>query len=105
MFAIIYLYFFTYSSCAMLREYNPPNTVTPPNVLDFKVDFNNLKKLPRFWTNTGFCPPAPTNHSSTLADFFLSEKSIQNIEYISALPNSGLKNIRIHWLLNLIKFM
>ncbi|XP_031630457.1 alpha-L-iduronidase [Contarinia nasturtii] len=28
----------------------------------------------------------------------------RNMEYISALPNSGIKHIRIHWLLSLIKF-
>lgn len=71
----------------------------------FEIDFINVRKLPRFWTNTGFCPPAPTNDSTTLAEFFLSEKTQQNMEYISALPNNGLKFIRIHWLINLIKFV
>lgn len=60
------------------------------------------KYLPRFWTNTGFCPPAPINGNSTI-NFFLSDDVATNIEIISALPNNGLHTIRIHWLLNMIR--
>lgn len=81
------------------------DSVLPSEKLNYEVDFKNAKNLPRFWTNTGFCPPAPTNDSTTLAEFFLSEKSLRNLDYISALPNNGLKFVRIHWLINLIKFM
>lgn len=81
------------------------DSVLSSESLNYEIDFKNVKKLPRFWTNTGFCPPAPTNDSTTLAEFFLSKKSLQNLDYISALPNNGLKFVRIHWLMNLIKFM
>lgn len=73
--------------------------------LHFQVELKNVKKLSRFWTNTGFCPPAPTDNSSTLAEFFLSEKVTRNLDYVSALPNNGLKSVRIHWLINLIEFV
>lgn len=104
MFTIVFVYFTVYL-VGGITEYNPPDTVFPEEHMNFVVDFKNARKLTRFWTNTGLCPPAPTNDSLTLAEFFLSEKSIQNMEYISTLPNNGLKVIRIHWLLNLIKFV
>lgn len=88
-----------------LTDSSLPSVLPVPKRIDFEIDFENVKKIHRFWTNTGLCPPAPTNDSSTLADFFLSEKFLRNLEYISALPNNGLKYVRIHWLINLIQFM
>ncbi|KAJ6649587.1 Alpha-L-iduronidase [Pseudolycoriella hygida] len=85
------------------EEYSSTASLSERSILE--VDIQNVKKLPRFWTNTGFCPPAPTNDSSTLAKFFLGEQSLRNLDYISALPNSGLKYVRIHWLVNLITFI
>lgn len=69
---------------------------------DLYIGVPTFKKyLPRFWTNTGFCPPAPINDNSTIS-FFLSDDVATNIEIISALPNNALQTIRIHWLLNMI---
>lgn len=64
--------------------------------IDFLASRNNLKKLKRFWTNTGFSP---------LEDdpkFFESIDLNMNLEIIGSLPNNGLKNVRIHWLLDLL---
>lgn len=66
------------------------------------VDYNSsndVKKLPRFWKNTGFAPPEPLDK---IADFFESDDVNLNLEIIGSLPNNGIKNIRIHWLLNLL---
>lgn len=58
-----------------------------------------LKRLPRFWTNTGFAPPEPVENVN---DFFESNDVNVNLEIIGSLPNRGISNVRIHWLLNLL---
>lgn len=66
------------------------------------VDYNSLndvKRLPRFWTNTGLAPPEPLDK---IANFFESDDVNLNLEIIGSLPNNGIKNVRIHWLLNLL---
>lgn len=66
------------------------------------VDYNSsndVKKLPRFWMNTGFAPPEPLDK---VADFLESDDVNLNLEIIGSLPNNGIKNVRIHWLLNLL---
>lgn len=63
------------------------------------------KPLPRFWTNSGFSPsaPLPINRSFIVGE--LKSKSVyRNVEFIAALPNFGIKYIRIHWLLSLVEF-
>lgn len=67
-----------------------------------RISVGDVKALPRFWTNTGFCPPAPIHDNATI-DFFLSDDVSTNIEMIGALPNQALSTIRIHWLLNLVR--
>ena len=64
-------------------------------------NFNVNTYIPRFWTNTGFCPPAPIDKS---IDFFLSQDVKFNLQLIGSIPNKGIKNVRVHWLLELIKF-
>lgn len=66
--------------------------------LVINVDAKNLKPLPRFWTNTGFCPIG-----KNISEALLSTDTLLNIELLGTLPNYGLKTIRIHWLLDLIK--
>lgn len=67
--------------------------------IDFLDSSQEIKKLPRFWTNTGFAPPEPVEQA---ADFFESNDVRQSLEIIGSLPNRGLRNVRIHWLLNLL---
>lgn len=61
---------------------------------------SNLKyyELPRFWTNTGFCPIGNVSES------LLSRDEEINIRLIGSLPNNGIKRVRIHWLLDLVEF-
>lgn len=44
-------------------------------------------------------PPLP--HSNFSA-YFLSDDEYQNLAHIGATPNGGIKQVRIHWLLDLI---
>nr|XP_033772528.1 alpha-L-iduronidase isoform X2 [Geotrypetes seraphini] len=64
------------------------------------VDASIMKRpLQHFWKSTGFCPPLPHNRS----DVFESSKDLQlNLAYVSSVPQSGIEQIRIHWLLDLI---
>ncbi|KAL5277584.1 IDUA family protein [Megaselia abdita] len=61
---------------------------------------SNLKyrELPRFWTNTGFCP------IGNVSQVLLSQDEEINIRLIGSLPNNGIKRVRIHWLLDLVEF-
>ena len=45
-------------------------------------------------------PPLP--HESA-EEWFLSEDMKQNLAFVGALPNSGIKQVRVHWLLNAVK--
>lgn len=67
--------------------------------IDFANGVESAKRLPRFWTNTGFAPPEPTEK---VADYFTSDDVNRVLEMIGSLPNRGLNNVRIHWLLNLL---
>lgn len=67
--------------------------------IDFAVGSEKLKSLPRFWTNTGFAPPEPVE---TVDEYFESNDVNLNLEIIGSLPNNGITNVRIHWLLNLL---
>lgn len=70
--------------------------------INYAKSSSDVKKMPRFWTNTGFAPPQPVDNVN---DFFESKDVNLNLEIIGSLPNNGLKNIRIHWLLNLLSIM
>lgn len=67
--------------------------------IDFIDGIENLKKLPRFWKNTGFAPPEPIDK---VDEFFESDDVRMNLEIIGSLPNRGIENVRIHWLLNFL---
>ncbi|KAL8202904.1 UNVERIFIED_CONTAM: hypothetical protein K2H54_030435 [Gekko kuhli] len=66
-----------------------------------KVDVaQRERELKHFWESTGYCPPLPHNR----ADLFdLSKDQIINLAYISSVPHDGIKQVRIHWLLELIR--
>lgn len=67
--------------------------------IDFEASQNEFEKMPRFWINSGLAPPQPLNNA---ADFFESDDFLMNLQIIGSLPNDGIKNVRIHWLLNLL---
>lgn len=61
--------------------------------VNLEVDFSGKSKTyQNYWNSTGFTP------SSLMA----REDMQQTLDYISALPNQGIKYIRIHFLLNLV---
>ncbi|CAD7089485.1 unnamed protein product [Hermetia illucens] len=64
----------------------------------------SLHELPRFWTNTGFCPMGRITNND-ISNFLLSNDVKTNLALIGALPNNGISRVRIHWLLELIKFV
>ena len=80
---------FLFVCCSIRAEYN-----VSINVLNHKSLLNH------FWESTGLCPPLP--HSNAYK-FLLSSDMKQNILLISSVPHKGIKQIRIHWLLELIK--
>jgi len=57
--------------------------------------------LNHFWESTGLCPPQP--HQSD-ESYLLSDSMVQNLLLISSVPHQGIKQVRIHWLLDLIKY-
>ena len=62
---------------------------------------HQLVKLNHFWESTGLCPPLPHQNAS---DFLLSNDMIQNLLLIASVPHGGIKQVRIHWLLELITY-
>ncbi|KAJ7405095.1 hypothetical protein WISP_141875 [Willisornis vidua] len=67
---------------------------------EVSVDVRRAERpLRHFWRSTGFCPPLP--HSR--ADLFdLSKDQELNLAYISSVPQGGIEQVRIHWLLELV---
>lgn len=64
------------------------------------------RPLPRFWTNTGFSPPAPLPLNNTqIIDELLDDDVHMSLDLIASLPNHAISHIRIHWLLSMIKVM
>ncbi|XP_063314791.1 alpha-L-iduronidase isoform X2 [Pelobates fuscus] len=65
-----------------------------------KIDpTKNRKPMKHFWKSTGFCPPQPHDKSEA---YFLGKDQRLNLAYISSVPQSGIVQVRIHWLLYLI---
>lgn len=52
-----------------------------------------------FWKSTGFCPPLPHNKAELYDN---GRDQHINLAYISSVPHSGIKQVRVHWLLDLI---
>lgn len=67
--------------------------------LTINYSMSDVKKMPRFWANTGFAPPEPLDK---VTKYLASDDVRLNLEIVGSLPNNGLKNVRIHWLLNLL---
>lgn len=74
-------------------------------IVNFEEFTNEYVYIPRFWTNSGLSPSAPLPFNRTnVAHQLLDHSMLFNMAYIGALPNFGIKYIRIHWLLSLISF-
>lgn len=61
-------------------------------------------RLPRFWTNTGLCPRGAFYRENITIDL-LSDTMQMNLRLISTLPYTSITHIRIHWMLELLRFM
>ena len=55
--------------------------------------------LHHFWESTGFCPPDP---HQDFYEFMFTDDEMQNLKYIGSVPKQGIKQVRIHWLLDLV---
>lgn len=76
------------------RLVSPLNVVIKPH----QSDEHTLKQL---WTSTGFSPPKP---HQAFNEYVHSDDFIQNIKLIGSLPyEPGRFQVRIHWLLDLVK--
>ena len=78
------------------------NTVASANP---SVTLNpNAKGLafPHPWEATGWCSPDQQGSPDAMATYALQEASWQNHAFIGAVPNGGIKVVRIHDLLNLL---
>lgn len=58
-----------------------------------------VSKFPHFWTSTGFCPPDP---HQDVCSWLTSQDMIQNLAYLGAVPNGGISNVRVHFLLDAV---
>lgn len=62
-------------------------------------DFD-LAEFHHFWKSTGFCPPDPHKEAY---QFFLSDDMHQNLALIGSLPFQGIRQVRVHWLLDMVE--
>ena len=46
-----------------------------------------------------YSPPLPHEKFS---DYFFADSEIQNLAHIGSVPNNGIEQVRIHWLLDLV---
>ncbi|XP_043239956.1 alpha-L-iduronidase-like [Amphibalanus amphitrite] len=69
-------------------------------VADVQVDAGQpVGPLPHFWTSTGFCPGMPHQDPIKLT----GRDVITSLSLIGGLPWRGLQQVRVHWLLDLVK--
>lgn len=75
------------------------------SVLNLQLKGHSYVSLNRFWTGTGLSPfaPLPFNRSDVMQQLLANQMQL-NMEFVAALPDSGIKHIRIHWLLSLVTF-
>ena len=66
------------------------------------VDFSSdhARPLPHYWAATGWCPPEPMR---AMPFYFNSESSLQNHATIASIPNGGIRTVRIHDLLYMLR--
>uniref|UniRef100_UPI00398F51F0 alpha-L-iduronidase isoform X2 n=1 Tax=Pristiophorus japonicus TaxID=55135 RepID=UPI00398F51F0 len=86
--------------CTMQRYSSAHPQQHGPQSYSIVVDASKpQKELRHFWRSTGFCPPLPHNKADV---FDLSKDQQLNLAYIASVPHSGIEQIRIHWLLELV---
>src|SRR3989442_5042655 len=73
--------------------------ISANNNINCSVDPIIEADLNHFWASTGFCPPDPHNESYI---YMLSDDMRQNIVYMGGIPNEGIKQVRVHFLFELL---
>ena len=72
------------------------------DIIKVTIDINKkLKLLKPLWTSTGFSPEIPKTHVKK-ASQLLNRDILINLALIGSLPNNAIKQVRIHWLLDLM---
>ncbi|CAC5399771.1 IDUA [Mytilus coruscus] len=65
-----------------------------------EIDTYNVENnFTHFWRSTGFCPPLP--HEKAY-DYDFGRDMKHNLALIGSVAHSGIKQVRIHWLLDLV---
>lgn len=73
-----------------------------PVIFNITVDAEKvLGILPHFWESTGMCPPLPHQNAS---NYYLSQDMMHNLIHIGSVPHSGIKQVRMHWLLDMVTY-
>lgn len=67
------------------------------------ADNSTYYEFPKFWTNSGLCPPGELTHNN-IKNFLLGDVMQMNLLHLSALPKGALTHLRIHWALELMEF-
>lgn len=87
-FSFLYILLFAYACDSLQPEFN------------VSIDLHEkISELSHFWESTGLCPPLPHSNASA---FLLSTDMKQNLLLASSVPHNGIKQVRVHWLLELI---
>ncbi|XP_073824978.1 alpha-L-iduronidase [Musca autumnalis] len=69
----------------------------------YKGDNVTYYKFPKFWTSSGLCPLGDITHES-ITNYLRSDAMQGNLLHLYALPRGALTHLRIHWMLELLKF-
>ncbi|XP_078396502.1 alpha-L-iduronidase isoform X2 [Cetorhinus maximus] len=86
--------------CTRQRYSSAHHQQHAPQSYSIIVDASKAQReLKHFWRSTGFCPPLPHNKADV---FDLSRDQQLNLAYIASVPQSGIEQVRIHWLLELV---
>eukprot|EP00051_Salpingoeca_urceolata_P016796 m.225227 g.225227 ORF g.225227 m.225227 type:complete len:667 (+) comp18783_c1_seq10:2107-4107(+) len=75
-------------------------TVHDAKAVTINLAPSNARDFKHFWKSCGWCPPEP---HVDFDKFFLQEDMLQNHETIGSVPHGGIRYVRIHYLIDLVK--
>ena len=71
--------------------------------LDILIDPNReIRALKPLWISTGFSPERARTHERQSSDL-LNKETLLNLQLIGSLPRGSIEQVRVHWLLDLMK--
>ena len=71
--------------------------------LNIYIDPNNeIRALKPLWISTGFSPERAKTHERQSNDL-LKKETLLNLQLIGSLPRGAIEQVRVHWLLDLMK--